>query len=171
MNDIEAYIRNVPDFPKDGVMFRDITPALLSTQIFTAICDTISDRYEDRDIDKVAAMESRGFIFGSVLSYKIGVGFVPIRKKGKLPWKKISEKYALEYGEEVLEMHVDSIEKDDRVVIIDDLLATGGTAEASCRMVQKLGGIVDELCFVIELSDLKGRERLTGHPIFSLITF
>lgn len=171
MPDIEKYIRAVPDFPKEGVLFRDITPVLLQPDIFRKTCDEFNKRYRNRDIDKIAAMESRGFIFGSVLSYSMNVGFIPIRKKGKLPWKKVSESYSLEYGEETLEMHTDAIEKGDRVLLIDDLLATGGTAEASCRMVERLGGVIEEMCFLIELSDLKGRERLGDRPVFSLITF
>jgi adenine phosphoribosyltransferase len=171
MTEIIDAIRNIPDFPKQGILFRDITPALLNPNVFSQICDTFFERYRGSGIDKVAAMESRGFIFGSVLAYQINAGFIPIRKKGKLPWRKVSESYSLEYGEEALEMHTDAVRKGDRIIIIDDLLATGGTAEASCKMVEKLGGIVNELCFLIELADLKGRARLNGRPVFSLITF
>ena len=168
---LKKFIREIPDFPKLGIVFRDITPALLEPKVFRRICDSLSERYEKRSIDKVAAVESRGFIFASVLAYKLGVGFVPMRKPGKLPWKTIFEKYSLEYGEAAIEMHIDAISKGERILILDDLLATGGTAAAAARLIERQGGIVHELAFLIELSDLKGRDKLKGREIFSLVKF
>jgi len=170
-DEIKNAIRNIKDFPIEGILYRDITPILLSSDIFRMACDKICDRYSDRNIDKIAAIESRGFIFGSVLAYKLKKGLIPIRKPGKLPSEIIKESYSLEYGKETLEMHIDSIKSGDNILIIDDLLATGGTAEASCKMVEKLGGKVEELCFLIELSDLNGRKRLSGKPVFSIVTY
>jgi adenine phosphoribosyltransferase len=168
---LKKFIREIPNFPKRGVLFRDITPALLEPKVFRRMCDSLCARYEGRAIDKVAAVESRGFIFASVLAYKLGIGFIPMRKPGKLPWKTIFEKYALEYGEAAIEMHIDAVSPGERVLILDDLLATGGTAAAAARLVEKQGGVVEELAFLIELSDLKGRERLRGHSVYSLLTF
>lgn len=169
--DMKEVIRNIADFPIEGVLYRDITPLLLSNEIFSEICDRIYHRYSDREIDKIAAIESRGFIFGSVVASRLNKGLILVRKEGKLPSKKIKESYSLEYGEECLEIHVDSIEKGDKVLIIDDLLATGGTAAATCRMIDKLGGEVEELCFLIELSDLEGRKKLSGRTVFSLVIY
>ncbi|MBD3178889.1 MAG: adenine phosphoribosyltransferase [Candidatus Latescibacteria bacterium] len=171
MIDIRKAIRDIPDFPKEGILFRDITPALLSPEVFSEICDRIYQRYRDRNIDKVAAVESRGFIFGSVLAYRMEVGLIPVRKEGKLPYETVSESYALEYAEATLEIHTDAIDKGDRIVIIDDLLATGGTAAATCRLVESLGGKIEELFFLIELANLRGRDLLDGREIFSLITY
>jgi adenine phosphoribosyltransferase len=168
---LKKFIREIPDFPKHGVVFRDITPALLEPKIFRRICDALFDRYKDHDIQKVAAVESRGFIFASVLAYKLGIGFVPMRKPGKLPWKTIFEKYSLEYGEAAIEMHIDAIEKGERILVLDDLLATGGTAAAAARLIERQGGVVEELAFLIELSDLKGRDKLKGRQIYSLVKF
>lgn len=168
---LKNFIREVPDFPRPGILFRDITPALLDPGAFRRICDDLEARYRERGIDKVAAVESRGFIFASVLAYRLGVGFVPLRKLGKLPSRTIQERYALEYGEAAIEMHVDAVGKGDRVLIIDDLLATGGTAAAAARLVERGGGVVEELAFVIELSALKGREALPGRRIYSMLAF
>lgn len=168
---IERYIREVPGFPKPGILFRDITPALLDPSAFRAVCDAFYERLKDRRIDKIAAVESRGFIFGSVLAYRLGVGLVPIRKSGKLPWKTVSERYALEYGEAAIEMHVDAVERGERVLIVDDLLATGGTAAAAARLVERQGGEIEEISFVIELADLGGRNLLSGKKVWSLLTF
>ncbi len=168
---IKNAIRNISDFPLEGILYRDITPILLSSDIFRESCDRIYHRYSDRKIDKIAAIESRGFIFGSVLAYKLKKGLIPIRKQGKLPSETIKESYSLEYGRETLEMHIDSVKSGDNILIIDDLLATGGTSEASCKMIEKLGGRVEELCFLIELSDLNGRKRLDGRSVFSLVTY
>lgn len=171
MVNIRDSIRDIPDFPKEGILFRDITPALLSPEVFNEINDIIYRRYSDSGIDKVAAIESRGFIFGSVLASKLNRGLIPVRKEGKLPFDTFSESYALEYSEATLEIHTDAIDEGDRIVIIDDLLATGGTAAATCNLVEKLGGEIEELCFMIELSNLRGREALEGRGIFSLITY
>jgi len=168
---IKRFIREIPDFPKLGIVFRDITPALLEPRVFRQICDQLYERYKDRAIDKVAAVESRGFIFASVLAYKRGIGFVPMRKPGKLPWKTIFEKYSLEYGETAIEMHIDAVSKGERILILDDLLATGGTAAAAARLIERQGGIVEELAFLIELGDLKGRDALKGRNIYSLLRF
>jgi len=168
---LKRYIREIPDFPKLGIVFRDITPALLEPKAFKEICDSLYQRYRGRRIDKIAAVESRGFIFGSVIAYKMGIGFVPMRKPGKLPWKTIIERYSLEYGEAAIEMHIDAVGKGDRVLILDDLLATGGTAAAAARLIERQGATVEELAFLIELSELRGRDNLKGRPIFSLLRY
>ena len=168
---VKRYIREIPDFPKRGIVFRDITPALLEPIIFKKICDELNARYRGREIDKIAAVESRGFIFGSVVAYTLGIGFVPMRKPGKLPWKTIAEKYSLEYGEAAIEMHVDAVDKGDRVLVLDDLLATGGTAAAAARLVERRGAVVEELAFLIELTDLHGRDSLRVREIFSLLQY
>jgi adenine phosphoribosyltransferase len=170
-SDLKKWIRSVPDFPKEGILFRDITPALLQPGAFSAICDLLVQRYEQKEFDKIAAIESRGFIFAAVLAYKLGKGLIPLRKPGKLPWKTISETYALEYGEATLEMHIDAVGSGERVLVVDDLLATGGTAAATVRLIERQGGIVEEIAFVIELEALGGRKRLAGKPVFSLIAF
>ena len=169
--DIKKWIRDIPDFPKKGILFRDITPALLEPGVFKSICDILYDRYAKREIDKIAGIESRGFFFASVLSFRLGIGFVPMRKPGKLPWDTVKEEYTLEYGNASLEIHSDSIKKGERVLIIDDLLATGGTAVAASRLVERLGGIIEEMAFVVELTELGGRERIAGKEIFSLIRY
>lgn len=171
MDDLKTYIRDIPNFPKPGILFRDITPLLINPEAFRATVNTLVDRYRGMDVDKVVAIESRGFLFASALCYGIGAGFVPLRKPGKLPHDTIGESYELEYGEATLEVHRDAIEKGDRVVVFDDLLATGGTAAASVALVQKLGGSVIEIGFVIELESLRGREKLNGLPVFSLIQY
>ena len=164
-------IRTIPDFPIEGIMFRDITTLLQDKDAFKQTCDELYRRYKDRNIDVVVGIESRGFIFGSVLAYNPGVGFVPIRKPGKLPAKTIKEEYKLEYGKDAVEIHEDAIKKGDNVLIIDDLIATGGTVCAACRLIEKLGGKVEELAFVIELPDLKGRDKIKGYKIFSMVEF
>lgn len=169
--ELKAYIRNIPDFPKKGILFRDITPLLLDPAAFEKVSDILFERYRKRAIDKVAAIESRGFIFGSVLAIRLGTGFVPLRKPGKLPWRTVSESYSLEYGEASLEMHTDAIGTGERVVIIDDLLATGGTAAAAASLIERQGGIIEEMAFVIELADLGGSEKLGARPLFKLISF
>ena len=165
----DRFIREVPDFPKEGILFRDITPALLDPGAFRGICDTLCERFSDGRIDKIAAIESRGFIFASVVAYRLGVGLIPLRKRGKLPWRTVSEAYALEYGEAAIEMHVDAVAPGERVLVLDDLLATGGTAAAAARLIERQGGVVAELAFVIELLDLKGRERLSERRVWSLM--
>ncbi len=169
--ELKSFIRDVPDFPKKGILFRDITPALIDPAAFSLICDLLYKRYHDAGIDKIVSIESRGFIFASVLAFRLGKGFVPLRKPGKLPWKTVCESYELEYGRSTLEMHSDAVEPGDRVLVIDDLLATGGTAAAAVKLVENRGGTVDEIAFVIELGALKGREKLKGRAIFSLISY
>ena len=169
--DLKSVIRNIPDFPKQGILFRDITPALLDIEAFEEIIDLLCDRYRDLPIDKIAAVEARGFLFASVLAYRIKKGLIPLRKPGKLPWKTVSESYALEYGEATLEMHEDAVLKGERILLVDDLLATGGTAAAAVKLIEKLGGKVEEVAFVIELTELAGREKIGDTPVFSLLSF
>lgn len=164
-------IRDVPDFPKKGIMFKDITPLLKNGPALRLACDQLAQSFKGMKIDQVVGIESRGFIFSPVLAYQLETGFVPIRKKGKLPAAKESISYDLEYGEDSLEVHLDALEKNARVIIVDDLLATGGTAEAVIHLVEKLGAHVVGLAFLIELAFLKGRERLKGRRIHSLIQY
>jgi adenine phosphoribosyltransferase len=168
---VKRFIRDVPDFPKSGILFRDITPALLDPKVFAMLCDELHEHCAGLRFDKVAAIESRGFIFASVLAYRMGKGFIPLRKPGKLPWKTIRETYSLEYGEAALEMHIDAVWEGERIVIVDDLLATGGTAAAAARLIERSGGIVEELVFLIELGALKGRTKLPGRPVFSFMIY
>ena len=164
-------IRDIPDFPKKGILFSDITPALLDPVPFRSICDSLVERYESREIDKIAGIEARGFFFASVLAYRLGIGMIPLRKPGKLPWNTVSRSYSLEYGEAAVEMHEDAVSEADRILLVDDLLATGGTAAASAELLESVGGKIEEIAFVIELSDLKGREKLGDRKIFSLLTY
>ena len=169
--DLKAAIRDVPDFPIPGILFRDITPLLRDGRLFRRAVDTVAERHAGKGIQAVVGIDARGFIFAGAVAYKLGIGMVPVRKKGKLPWKTVVTSYTLEYGSETSEMHVDAIAKGDRVVIVDDLLATGGTALAAARLVEQLGGQIAEIDFLIELSDLKGRERLRAYPLFSAIQY
>jgi len=169
--DLKKWIRDVPDFPQKGILFRDITPALLKPMVFRRICDSLCERYRARDFEKIAAVESRGFFFASVLAYRLEKGLIPLRKPGKLPWDTIIETYSLEYGEASIEMHSDAVSKGDTVLIIDDLLATGGTAAAAARIIERQGGEIEELGFVIELTDLRGREKLNEWPVYSLLAY
>lgn len=169
--DIKSKIRTVPHWPIEGVMFRDITTLLQDGEAFRHVCDKLYDRYKNRGIKKVVAIDARGFIFGGVLAYRLGAGFVPVRKKGKLPHKTISEEYTLEYGKNCVEMHEDAIAKGERCVIIDDLIATGGTVTAAIKLVERLGGIVEEIAFIIDLPDLKGKEKLKGYKVFTMVEF
>ena len=168
---IKNKVRSIPDWPIKGVVFRDITTLLQDPLAHREICSIFYNRYVNQNIDKVVGIDARGFLFGSVLAYKLDVGFVPIRKNGKLPYKTIRESYTLEYGEETIEIHEDAIEKGDRVVIIDDLMATGGTITAAVKLVEKLGGEIVECAFVVELPDLKGRDKLGNRGVFSIIEF
>ncbi len=168
---LKEKIRTVPNWPIEGVMFRDITTLLQDPQAFRAACDQFYNRYKDMTIDKIVGIDARGFIFGAVMAYKLNVGFIPVRKKGKLPAATISASYSLEYGEDVLEMHADAIKKDERVLIVDDLIATGGTISATIKLVENLGGKVVECVFLVELPDLKGREKIKGYNIFCLTEF
>ena len=168
---IKSKVRSIPNWPIKGVIFRDITTLLQDPKAFKAICSIFYSRYVNEKVDKIVGIDARGFLFGSVLAYELEIGFVPIRKKGKLPYKTISESYTLEYGQETIEIHEDAITRGDRVVIIDDLMATGGTIAASAALVEKLGGDILECAFVIELPDLKGREKMENRNCFSIIEF
>jgi adenine phosphoribosyltransferase len=169
--ELKAAVRDVPDFPIKGIVFKDITPILQDGRLFRIAVDAFADRHQGKKIDAVVGVDARGFIFAGAVAYKLGVGFVPVRKKGKLPYKTIVTSYTLEYGSETSEMHVDAIKKGGNVVIVDDLLATGGTAMAAATLVRQLGGNIVEIDFLIELSFLKGRERLKGLPVFAAIAY
>jgi adenine phosphoribosyltransferase len=168
---LKSNIRDVHDFPKEGIVFKDITPILANGQLFGLAVNIFAERYRRKSVEKIVAIDARGFIFGGALAHHLGIGLTMVRKKGKLPYKSHSHEYQLEYGQGILEMHVDAIEPNQRVVIIDDLLATGGTAEAAARLVEKCGGEIVELAFLVELSFLKGREKLEKYPAFSAITY
>ena len=170
-NDLRSFIRNVPDFPKKGIVFRDITTLLQSKEALRRSADRLSDRYLDNRIDKIVGIESRGFIFGSILADRLGAGFVPVRKPNKLPASKIRAEYQLEYGSDALEIHSDAINPGERVLVVDDLLATGGTAKATCDLVRRLKGDLLGAAFLIELAFLKGRQQLAGIEVFSLISY
>lgn len=169
--DLKKYIAEVPDFPREGILFRDITPLLQNPGAFRYAVDWFSEAYRDEDIDVIIPIEARGFIFGASLAYKMGVPLVPIRKPGKLPRQTVGVEYSLEYGTDSAEMHQDGVHRGQRVLIIDDLLATGGTAAAAVELVDKLGGEIVAVTFLVELEDLKGREKLKGYPVSSLIQF
>lgn len=168
---LEKSIRNIPDFPKPGILFRDVTTLIQNKEAFKKAVDLLAKRYKAKGFDKVVGVEARGFIFGAAIAYKIGAGFVPVRKKGKLPFKTISTTYELEYGTDTLEIHKDAIAPGEKVLIIDDLLATGGTVKAVTELVGQLGGKISGIGFVIELVDLKGKDKLKDYPVFSLIKF
>jgi adenine phosphoribosyltransferase len=168
---VQKLIRDIPDFPKKGIVFKDITPVLGNPAAFRHVVDTLAERYRGKGIEKVVAIESRGFLFGGPLAYHLAAGLVIVRKPGKLPYKAVRETYALEYGTDALEMHVDGVLPGERVLVVDDLLATGGTAEAVGRLVARQGASVLEYAFVIELSFLKGRERLGPGRVFSMVTY
>ena len=164
-------IRSVPDFPKPGIMFRDITTLLKDKGAFAEAADVLTERYRNARIDKVVCVESRGYILGAILAYRLKAGFVPVRKPGKLPAATIREEYQLEYGIDALEMHTDALQQGERVLVHDDLLATGGTMEATCRLIERAGGVIAGISFLIELDFLKGRERLGHHEVFSIIRY
>jgi adenine phosphoribosyltransferase len=168
---LKKYIRDIPDFPKPGILFRDITTLLKDKKAFKTAIDSLAKKYKGKKIDAVVAVESRGFIFGAAVAHKLGAGFVPVRKKGKLPWKTDSVTYDLEYGTDTLEMHQDAISPKDKVLIVDDLLATGGTVSAAARLVTQQQGKIIGIAFLIELSVLKGKDKLKGYPVFSLIKY
>lgn len=169
--ELKAAIRDVPDFPTKGILFRDITPLLRDGRLFRQAVDMIAQRHEGRGVQAVVGIDARGFIFAGAVAYRLGVGMVPVRKKGKLPWKTVETSYTLEYGSETSEMHVDAIRPGDRVIIVDDLLATGGTAMAAATLVRRLGGEIAEIDFLIELTPLRGRERLREYAVFSAIQY
>ena len=168
---LEGSIRNIPDFPKPGILFRDVTTLIKNKPAFKKSIDLLAKKYKGRKIDKIVGVEARGFIFGAALAHKIGAGFVPVRKKGKLPYKTIATTYKLEYGTDTLEIHKDSIIKNEKVLIIDDLLATGGTVKAVVNLVKQLQGKIVGIGFVIELVDLHGRDKLKDYPLYSLVKF
>ncbi|MFO8048011.1 MAG: adenine phosphoribosyltransferase [Desulfosudaceae bacterium] len=169
--DLKACIRTVPNWPAEGVMFRDITTLLQDPSMFKQAIDLFYERYRWMEIDKVVGIDARGLIFGAPLAYLLGVGFVPVRKKGKLPYDTVSQTYALEYGEDQVEVHKDAIRPGEKILIVDDLIATGGTIEASIKLVEQLGGIVMECAFVVDLPDLKGKDKIKEYRIFSLCEF
>jgi adenine phosphoribosyltransferase len=170
---IKSRIRTVAHYPKPGIMFRDITTLLKDSVGLRITIDELVRRYTNVKIDKIAGIESRGFIIGAPLAYALGKGFIPIRKKGKLPAETIGHDYDLEYGTDRIEIHVDAISPGEKVLLVDDLIATGGTAEAACKLIDKMGGEIVECCFVIDLPDIRGRERLEklGHKVFALCEF
>lgn len=171
MQRLEAYIRNIPDFPEPGIQFKDITPLVKDPAMLKLAVHQLIHPFLGQNITAIAGMEARGFIFGSLAAWELGIGFIPLRKPGKLPYDVESMSYNLEYGSASLEVHIDALEKGDKVLLIDDLLATGGTAAASCELVEKLGAEVVACAFVIELDFLKGREKLSKHNIHSLIHY
>jgi adenine phosphoribosyltransferase len=168
---LKGLIREIPDFPKPGILFYDITTLLKNAEGLRSVIDRITDHFRDKKVDTVVGIEARGFIFGPAIAYHLGAGFVPVRKPKKLPSEVESYSYDLEYGKDTLEIHRDAVGKGHNVIIADDLLATGGTAEAVVKLVEKLGGNVTGLSFVIELEFLKGRERLAGYDVFSLLKY
>ncbi|GBF19537.1 MULTISPECIES: adenine phosphoribosyltransferase [Arenibacter] len=169
--DFKKYVRDIPDFPEKGISFKDITPLLQDANALASAAEALFELIKNKKVDKVVGMESRGFFFAPLLATRLNSGFVPVRKRGKLPHQIISEPYALEYGTDVLEIHVDSILKGEKVLIHDDVLATGGTAKAVCKLIEKLGGEVVQCNFLLELEFLKGRDKLSGYPVEALIRY
>ena len=167
--DLEKMIRDVPDFPKEGIIFKDITTLIKDPQAFKEAVDILADHYADQKIDLVAAVEARGYVFGAPIAYKLGAGFILVRKAGKLPSRKLREEYELEYGTDAVEMHEDAIQPGQRVLIVDDLIATGGSAAATARLVERLGGEVVGIAFLVELTFLHGVEELKGYDVFTVI--
>ena len=168
---LRQHIRDVPDFPKPGILFKDITPLLQKPDVFQRIIDSFVERYKDEKVDVVVGIESRGFLFGTPIAHQLGASFVPVRKKGKLPYTTVDISYDLEYGSATIEMHTDAIGAGHRAVVIDDLLATGGTADAACQLIERQGGSVVECAFVVELAFLNGREKMGDRRIHSLVTY
>jgi adenine phosphoribosyltransferase len=169
--DLKKYIRDIPDFPQKGVMFRDITTLLKEPAPFKYVIDTIVDKYKDSRIDKLVSVEARGYIFGGVIAYRLNCGFIPVRKPGKLPAETVALEYTLEYGKNIIEMHKDAIESGERVLVFDDVLATGGTVQATCKLIEKLGGQVVGCVFISDLTYLKGSEKLKDYEVFSLVQY
>lgn len=168
---LKDHIRDIPDFPKPGIVFKDITPLLANEKAFAYTIDAIAHHFDRSDIDKVLGIEARGFMFAAPLAYRFTAGLIPVRKKGKLPWNVESQEYELEYGTDLLEVHRDAIEPGDRILIVDDVLATGGTAEATARLTERCGGKVAGITMVMELEFLKGRKRLEDYDLYSLISY
>ena len=171
MDHLAGYVRDIPDFPKPGVTFKDITPLLADHAAFASTIDRLTEAYRGRPIHRVLGIEARGFIVAAPIAYKFGAGFTPVRKAGKLPWQVEAEEYELEYGTDLLEIHVDAVAPGEQVLIIDDVLATGGTAAATARLVERLGAEVVGFGFIMELAFLKGREKLQGRDVVSLLTY
>jgi len=169
--DLKSYIRSIPDWPKKGILFYDVMPLLADKDAFSASIEVISNRYKGKKIDHIAAVDARGFILGAAVALKLGAGLIAIRKKGKLPFKTESITYDLEYGQGVLEIQIDAIKKGSNVLMVDDLLATGGTMEAACKLIEKLGGIIHGIAFLMELKDLGGRKKLEKYNISSEIVY
>ncbi len=169
--DLKKYIRNIPDFPQEGILFRDITPLLANGEAFKFAVKELADHFRGKGIEKVAGVEARGFIIGAPVAAELGVGFVPIRKPGKLPFETVRKEYQLEYGMSILEIHKDAVKKGEKILMIDDLLATGGTAKAASDLIESLGGEIAGWGFVIVLKSLKGEEKLKEYEIFSLVDF
>jgi adenine phosphoribosyltransferase len=171
VDNLNAYIRNIPDFPKPGIQFKDITPLLKDPAMTNRVVEQLIEPFKDKDISAVIGMEARGFIFGSLAARTLDVGFIPLRKPGKLPYDVQSISYDLEYGSAELEVHIDAVDSDDRILLVDDLIATGGTAAASCELIEKLGAKVIACAFVIELDGLKGRDLLSDYDVHSLLHY
>jgi adenine phosphoribosyltransferase len=171
MQDLKTLIRGVPDFPKKGILFYDITTLLKDKKALKEVIDSLARHYSDKKIDIVAGIESRGFIFAPALAYQLGAGFVPVRKPGKLPAATLNASYDLEYGKDTLEIHRDAVEKGQRVLVVDDLLATGGTAAAVIKLISQLGGDVVGMAFLVELEFLNGRKKLNGYDVYSLLQY
>jgi len=169
--DLKKYIRSIPDWPKKGILFRDITPLLADPKAFAAAIDALCADFIEAGIEYVAAVEARGFIFGAAVAERLDAGFVPIRKKGKLPFKTESVTYDLEYGTDTLEVHSDAVDKGSKVLMVDDLLATGGTMAAACKLIEKIGGQIAGITFLIELTELAGRDKLSKYKINSVISY
>lgn len=169
--ELTKFIRSIPDFPTKGILFRDITPLLADAEALKCAIDLLTAPFKNKEIDVIAAVEARGFIFGSAVAKALGAGFVPIRKKGKLPYRTESISYGLEYGKDTIEVHQDAIKPGAKVLMVDDLLATGGTMAAACKLIEKLGGNIAGLTFLVELSELNGREQLGNYTIHSVISY
>jgi len=169
--DLAKMIRDVPDFPKEGIIFKDITTLIKDPEAFKEAVDILADHYTGQEVDLVVAVEARGYIFGAPVAYKLGAGFIPVRKAGKLPAEKVREEYELEYGTDSVEMHTDAIVRGQKILIVDDLIATGGSAAATVRLVERLGGEVLGIAFLIELAFLKGVEKLKGYDVFTVFEY
>lgn len=171
IDQLHAAVRDIPDFPKPGIIFKDITPILGSGKLFRMAIEAFLENCRGKQIDKIVGIDARGFLFGSAVAYDLGIGFVPLRKKGRLPYKTESAKYSLEYGEAEMELHVDAIERGERIVLIDDLLATGGTSASAATLIRKVGGDLIEAQFLIELEFLHGRQKLESTPVVSFLKY
>src|SRR6266436_6421291 len=171
IEELRAAVRDVPDFPKPGIVFKDITPILGSGKLFRAAIEAFLEQCRGKRIDKIVGIDARGFLFGSAVAYELGIGFVPLRKKGRLPYRTESARYSLEYGEAEMELHIDAIEHGEKVVLIDDLLATGGTSASAATLIKKVGGDLIEAIFLIELEFLRGRQKLEPTPVTSFLKY